>query len=52
MVFANLIIHQQENLLQFLFDINIDGQSGLEILMTTWCDNFQNFSGYYSLKVR
>ncbi|KAG1180299.1 hypothetical protein G6F70_000463 [Rhizopus microsporus] len=51
MVFAHLIISQQETVFNYLCNIQISGKSGLEILMTTWCDNYDSFSGYYTLKV-
>ncbi|KAI8368240.1 armadillo-type protein [Radiomyces spectabilis] len=51
MVFAHLIIQQQDTVLQFLSNTAINGKSGLEILMPTWCDYYDSFSGYYSLKV-
>ncbi|CEP15960.1 hypothetical protein [Parasitella parasitica] len=51
MVFAHLVISQQDTVFQFLCDTNIEGKSGLEILMTTWCDNYDSFSGYYVIKV-
>ncbi|KAI8338795.1 armadillo-type protein [Choanephora cucurbitarum] len=51
MVFAHLFIAQQETVFQFLCDAQINGRNGLEILMTTWCDNYDSFSGYYTMKV-
>ncbi|KAI7903140.1 armadillo-type protein [Cokeromyces recurvatus] len=51
MVFAHLIISQQDTVFQFLCDAQINGKNGLEILMTTWCDNYDSFSGYYTMKV-
>ncbi|KAI7889931.1 armadillo-type protein [Mucor mucedo] len=51
MVFAHLVISQQETVLQFLCNTQIGGKSGLEILMTTWCENYDSFSGYYTMKV-
>lgn len=51
MVFAHLFISQQETVFQFLCNTEINGKSGLEILMTTWCDNYDSFSGYYTMKV-
>ncbi|KAG1592125.1 hypothetical protein G6F48_002850 [Rhizopus delemar] len=51
MIFAHLIISQQETVFNYLCNIEISGKSGLEILMTTWCDNYDSFSGYYTLKV-
>ncbi|KAI8640342.1 armadillo-type protein [Parasitella parasitica] len=51
MVFAHLVISQQDTVFQFLCDTNINGKSGLEILMTTWCENYDSFSGYYTIKV-
>ncbi|KAI7871897.1 armadillo-type protein [Spinellus fusiger] len=51
LVFAHLMISQQDTVLQFLKGTTIHGKSGLNILMPTWCDNHDSFSGYYSLKV-
>ncbi|KAI7859526.1 armadillo-type protein [Circinella umbellata] len=51
LVFAHLIIQQQDTVFQFLCTTNINGRSGLEILLPMWCDYFGSFSGYYSLKV-
>ncbi|GAN01450.1 importin-9 [Mucor ambiguus] len=50
MVFAHLVISQQDTVFQFLCETNINGKSGLEILMTTWCENYDSFSGYYTMK--
>lgn len=52
MVFAHLVISQQDTVFQFLCDAQVNGKSGLEILMTTWCENYDSFSGYYTIKVR
>ncbi|KAI9258508.1 armadillo-type protein [Sporodiniella umbellata] len=51
MVFAHLIISQQDTVFDYLRSTEIDGTSGLKVLMTTWCDNYDSFSGYYTLKV-
>ncbi|ORX54369.1 ARM repeat-containing protein [Hesseltinella vesiculosa] len=51
LVFAHLIISQQDTTLQFLVQTFINSKSGLTILMTHWVDNYESFSGYYSLKV-
>lgn len=51
MVFAHLVISQQETVFQFLCNTQINGKSGLEILMATWCENYDSFSGYYTMKV-
>lgn len=51
MVFAHLVISQQDTVFQFLCNTQINGKSGLEILMTTWCENYDSFSGYYTMKV-
>lgn len=51
MVFAHLVISQQDTVFQFLCNTQINGKSGLEILMTTWCENYDSFSGYYTIKV-
>ncbi|KAI9315923.1 armadillo-type protein [Dichotomocladium elegans] len=51
MVFAHLIINQQDTVYQFLCNTAVNGKSGLEVLMKMWCDYFDSFSGYYRLKV-
>ncbi|KAI8336598.1 armadillo-type protein [Chlamydoabsidia padenii] len=51
LVFAQLINSQQDTVLGFLSNTTINGKNGLEILMTHWVDNYESFSGYYSLKV-
>ena len=51
MVFAHLVISQQEFVIQVLCNTVINGKTGLEILMTTWCENYDSFSGYYTMKV-
>ncbi|KAI8975506.1 armadillo-type protein [Mycotypha africana] len=51
MVFTHLFISQQDTVFQFLCDSQINGRNGLEILMTTWCENYDSFSGYYTIKV-
>ncbi|ORZ19612.1 armadillo-type protein [Absidia repens] len=51
LVFAQLINSQQDTVIEFLTNVVINGKTGLEILMNHWVDNYESFSGYYSLKV-
>ncbi|RUS18224.1 hypothetical protein BC937DRAFT_89014 [Endogone sp. FLAS-F59071] len=51
LVFAHLILSQQEIVIEFLANVNIEGRSGLQVLMNAWCENYESFQGYYSLKV-
>ncbi|RUS35306.1 armadillo-type protein [Jimgerdemannia flammicorona] len=51
LVFAHLILAQQETVIEFLSNVNIEGHSGLQVVMNAWCENYESFQGYYSLKV-
>ncbi|KAI8076801.1 armadillo-type protein [Halteromyces radiatus] len=51
LIFAQLINSQQDSVFEFLSTTTINGKSGLDILMTHWVDNYESFSGYYTLKV-
>ena len=50
-VFAWLMERRMSVVLDFLENINIHGQNGLQILMKTWCDHFQDFHGYYATRL-
>ncbi|KAL1915230.1 uncharacterized protein VTP21DRAFT_7506 [Calcarisporiella thermophila] len=51
-VFAHLLVNGQlETVVAFLSEVTVREQSGLEIVMRLWCENFENFHGYYDIKV-
>lgn len=56
--FAYLLQAGPDDVLALLEGIRVDGRageparSGLEVLLTSWCDNVDFFQGYWNLKVR
>ncbi|RIA81823.1 armadillo-type protein [Glomus cerebriforme] len=51
MIFAHLMLNQLSTVVEFLSTLDINGRSGLEILLNTWLENHESFQGYYSIKV-
>ncbi|KAG0198042.1 Importin 9 [Mortierella sp. GBA30] len=51
MVFAQLCIDQHETVINFLSGININGRSGLDIVLVSWLLNHADFQGIYHQKV-
>ncbi|KAG9295192.1 hypothetical protein G9A89_006173 [Geosiphon pyriformis] len=50
-IFAHLIIIQLETVVNFLSNLEFNERNGLELLLSTWFENYESFQGYYSLKV-
>jgi hypothetical protein len=56
--FAYLVHQQLDTVVTLLEGIVVPGQgsaparAGLEVLLTSWCDNVDVFQGYWNLKVR
>jgi len=50
-VFAQLIQSQMETVISFLAQLNIDGKSGLEIILRAWCEHYDSFQGVYKTKL-
>ena len=51
MVFASLAIKAPSDVVSFLQDININGTSGLNVVMTKWLENSVHFAGYDEIRL-
>jgi hypothetical protein len=51
-VFLQLLQSQAETVISFLTGVTINGKNGLEIFLRSWCENYQDFQGYYILKLK
>ncbi|KAF8913175.1 armadillo-type protein [Gymnopilus junonius] len=49
--FAFLINNQRDTVLSLLETIDIEGRSGLDILIQTWCENAEVFQGFWPSRV-
>lgn len=50
-VFAQLLQTHMDTVIEFLSGLTIHGKNGLSIFVNAWCENFEYFQGYYTLKV-
>lgn len=50
LVFARLTLISAREVVDFLAQVNIGGQSGLPIVMSKWLENSVNFAGYDEIK--
>jgi hypothetical protein len=50
-VFAQLIQSQMETVISFLSQLNIEGKSGLDIILGAWCEHHDSFQGVYKTKL-
>ena len=50
--FAYLVQSERDTVLSLLEGININGRSGLDILIQTWCENAEVFQGFWPSRVR
>jgi hypothetical protein len=46
-----LINNQPDTILSLLESININGSSGLHILIQTWCENAETFQGFWPPRI-
>ena len=53
LVFAQLIQTQADTVIEFLATcpVGISGETGLAVLLKSWCDNFEDFHGVYATKL-
>ena len=49
--FAFLIHNQRDTVLDLLEPTNVDGRSGLDILLQTWCENEETFQGFWAQRI-
>ncbi|EMD32596.1 hypothetical protein CERSUDRAFT_161550 [Gelatoporia subvermispora B] len=50
--FAFLIHNgQRDTVLSLLESTNVDGRSGLDILINTWCENAETFQGFWAIRI-
>jgi hypothetical protein len=52
MVFAHLMLHEPTTVVDFLSQMDMGGQTGLEVLLNVWFEHYESFRGFYSLRVR
>ncbi|KIK67465.1 hypothetical protein GYMLUDRAFT_69648 [Collybiopsis luxurians FD-317 M1] len=45
--FAFLINNQRDTVLSLLEEMNIQGRTGLDVLIQTWCENAETFQGFW-----
>jgi hypothetical protein len=50
LVFARLSLVGAQDVVQFLAQIDINGQSGLQVVMAKWLENSINFAGYDEIR--
>ena len=50
LVFARLSLTAANDVIEFLSQIQIDGQSGLQVVMSKWLENSINFAGYDEIR--
>ncbi|KAJ7109870.1 armadillo-type protein [Mycena epipterygia] len=49
--FAFLINNQRDTVLALLESMNVQGRSGLDILVQTWCENAETFQGFWPSRI-
>ncbi|KAJ7070709.1 ARM repeat-containing protein [Mycena amicta] len=49
--FAFLINNQRDTVLDLLESMNVEGRSGLDILVQTWCENAETFQGFWPSRI-
>ncbi|KAI8980578.1 ARM repeat-containing protein [Trametes punicea] len=49
--FAFLIHNQRDTVLSLLEGMNVDGRSGLDILIQAWCENAETFQGFWPTRI-
>ncbi|KII94307.1 hypothetical protein PLICRDRAFT_50286 [Plicaturopsis crispa FD-325 SS-3] len=49
--FAFLIHNQRDTVLSLLESMNVDGRTGLDILIQTWCENAETFQGFWPTRI-
>jgi len=49
-VFARLSLVGAQDVVQFLSEIQINGQSGLQVVLSKWLENSVNFAGYDEIR--
>ncbi|KAJ7292991.1 armadillo-type protein [Mycena rebaudengoi] len=49
--FAFLINNQRDTVLSLLESMNVQGRSGLDILIQTWCENAETFQGFWPSRI-
>ena len=49
--FAFLMQSERETVLSLLANMNVNGRSGLDVLIQTWCENAEVFQGFWPSRV-
>ncbi|KAJ7040268.1 ARM repeat-containing protein [Mycena alexandri] len=49
--FAFLINNQRDTVLDLLESMNVQGRTGLDILIQTWCENAETFQGFWPSRI-
>ncbi|KAF1996866.1 ARM repeat-containing protein [Amniculicola lignicola CBS 123094] len=50
LVFVRLSLTSAPDVLEFLFNLNIDGTNGLQVVLAKWLENSVNFAGYDEIR--
>lgn len=50
LVFARLSLTSPNDVVEFLSQIQINGESGLQVVMVKWLENSVNFAGYDEIR--
>lgn len=50
LVFARLALNGAQDVVEFLGQIQIDGESGLQVVIAKWLENSVNFAGYDEIR--
>lgn len=50
LVFARLSLNSANDVVEFLSQIQINGESGLQVVMAKWLENSVNFAGYDEIR--
>lgn len=50
LVFARLTLISPREVVDFLAQLNLDGQNGLQVVLSKWLENSVNFAGYDEIK--
>ncbi|KAG5519243.1 hypothetical protein PMAC_002331 [Pneumocystis sp. 'macacae'] len=51
LIFAHLLINQAKETVDFLYMIKLNGISGLDILLKSWCENIDIIHGYKNIRL-
>jgi hypothetical protein len=50
--FAYLIHTQMDTVLQLLESVNVEGKTGVQIVLERWCEYVETFQGFWNIRIR